>query len=225
MNNSVFGKLLYNPRKNDIETKLVTSEKRYEELVCNPRLKECYPISENKLVMKMSSDKIQLKYPLYVAWFILEKSKVFMFSFYHNVLKKTYGDKVSLIYTDTDSFLLKFDGLDVYHEMTKKPLCDYIDRSNFDINHPLFNDENKGKLGFLKSETGGKPIKECVCLAPKTYSILLEDGNVKNTAKGVNKIEKGKLNHQTYKKVHEGVIKNVKSVCSNIQSVKIQLIL
>ena len=46
---------------------------------------------------------------------------------------------------------------------------------------------------------------------------------MKNTAKGVNKIEKGKLNHHTYKRVHEGIIKNVKSVCSNIQSVKNQL--
>ena len=60
-------------------------------------------------------------------------------------------------------------------------------------NSPFFNVENKIELGFLKSENDEKPIKECVCLTPKTYSILLEDDNVKNTAKRVSKIEKGKL--------------------------------
>ena len=49
-------------------------------------------------------------------------------------------------------------GLNVYRKICKKTMCDYIDRSNFDIDHPLFNDENKGKLGFLKFETDKKPI-------------------------------------------------------------------
>ena len=69
MSNSIYGKLLYNPRKNNIDTKIVTNEKRFSELVNNPRLQECFPVSENKVVMKLSSDKIELKYPLYAGFF------------------------------------------------------------------------------------------------------------------------------------------------------------
>ena len=135
MSNSIYGKLLYNSRKNDTDTKLVTSEKRFDELVCNPRLKECFPISEEKLIMKLSSDKIELKYPLYVGWFVLELSKYHMYNFYYNVLKKTYGNNVNLVYSDTDSFLLEFQNVDIYSELCKKPLMDYMDTSNFPSDH------------------------------------------------------------------------------------------
>ena len=218
MSNSIFGKLLYNPRKNNIDTKLVTTEKRFDELVCDPRLQECYPISEDKLIMKMSADKIELKYPLYAGWFILELSKCVMYDLFYNVLKKNYGSSVSLIYMDTDSFLLEFKDIDVYDELSKKPLCDIFDTSNFDVNHKLSSVENKGKLGLLKSETAEKALKEVICLSPKCYSIELESGYVKNTAKGVNRSEKIKLKHDTYRNIHDGVLKSQSSLCPTIIS-------
>ena len=64
MSNGIYGKLLYNPRKNGVDTKLTTNEKWFLELVNNPRIKDCFVISENKLIMKLSANKIQLKYPL-----------------------------------------------------------------------------------------------------------------------------------------------------------------
>ena len=218
MSNSIYGKLLYNPRKNNIDTKIVTNEKRFSELVNNPRLQECFPVSENKVVMKLSSDKIELKYPLYAGFFILEKSKAVMYDLFYNVLKKNYGENVSLIYMDTDSFLLEFKNIDVYNEISKGPLKAIMDTSNFPTNHELFNEENKGKLGYLKSETGSIPIRESISLSAKCYSVLLEDERVKNTAKGVNKSEKSKLKHDIYRDIHDGVIKNVSSTCPTIRS-------
>ena len=170
--------------------------------------------------MKLSSDKIELKYPLYVGWFVLELSKYHMYDFYYNVLKKNYGDNVSLIYSDTDSFLLEFQNIDIYSELGKKPLMDYMDTSNFPSDHKLFSNANKGKLGLLKSETADLAIKEAYCLAPKTYSVLLNDDNTKNTAKGVNRSEKNKLKHETYKKIHDGTLKEIQSICPTIRSIK-----
>ena len=51
----------------------------------------------------------------------------------------------------------------------------------------LYNERNKKIVGLFKDEMGGKQIKQFVGLRPKLYSILLEDGNSKKTAKGVKK--------------------------------------
>ena len=72
----------------------------------------------------------------------------------------------------------------------------------------------------MKSETGGIPIKETICLSPKCYSILLDDGNVKNTAKGINRSEKNKLRHEIYSKVHSGESDRVTATCSNIRAIE-----
>ena len=45
---------------------------------------------------------------------------------------------------------------------------------------------------MLKSETADIPILEAVCLAPKTYSVLLDNEKAKNTAKGFKHSEKNK---------------------------------
>ena len=52
-------------------------------------------------------------------------------------------------------------------KMSKKMLSDYINWTNFDNKHPFCNVENKIELGFLKSETDEKPLKECICFAMK----------------------------------------------------------
>ena len=88
---------------------------------------------------------------------------------------------------DTDSFLLDFKNVDVYKEMQSGALKEHLDLSNFPTDHYLYSGQNKGKLGLLKSETADNPISEVICLAQKCYSVLLEDGTVKNTAKGINR--------------------------------------
>ena len=41
--------------------------------------------------MKLSSDEIDLKHPIFVGWYILELSKFHMYELYYNVLKENYG--------------------------------------------------------------------------------------------------------------------------------------
>ena len=89
---------------------------------------------------------------------------------------------------DTDSFLLKFIGNDILDDVAKEPLAKFMDLMdlfnfilfiyfmdlfNFDINHALYNVENKGKFGLFKSETGYIPITESICLQPKCYSVCI----------------------------------------------------
>ena len=142
---------------------------------------------------------------------------------YYNVIKKHYKNDVSLIYMDTDSFLLNFDGIDILDEVAKGPLANYMDLSNFDVNHPSYNNANKGKLGLLKSETGSIPLKEAICLQPKCYSILLDNNSCKSTAKGVNRSSCKNLKHSVYNEIHEGIKSEISVDCVNIRCKKNKL--
>ena len=75
---------------------------------------------------------------------------------------------------------------------------------------------------MLKSATGHNPISEVICLAPKSYSVLLESGTVENTAKGINRYQK-KFTHETYSDVHDGIVKEICAPCSIVRSIRNKL--
>lgn len=49
---------------------------------------------------------------------ILEKSKILMYDLFYNQMKARYGLKCKLIYTDTDSQLMKIKTDDIFKDMT-----------------------------------------------------------------------------------------------------------
>ena len=55
--------------------------------------------------------------PIYMGAVILETSKLHMYKFWYPYLKVKYGDKIRLLYTDTDSFILEIFTDDVYEDM------------------------------------------------------------------------------------------------------------
>ena len=44
---------------------------------------------------------------------ILDNSKILMYDFFYNKLKKQYGSKCELLYTDTDSLLVEIETYDL----------------------------------------------------------------------------------------------------------------
>jgi len=128
---------------------------------------------------------------------ILENSKILMYDFFYE-LKKQYGSKCELLYTDTDSLLVEIATEDVYEDM--KNNMDLYDTSDYPKDHPLYSNVNKKVLGKMKDECAGTPIAECVCLRPKMYSIMMADEvNIKK-AKGVKKsVVKKQITHENYK--------------------------
>ena len=105
-------------------------------------------ISEEELLVKQSKAFIKFDTPNHVNFFILERAKAFMYDLYYNKLKSAYDDKVRLLYSDTDSFLLKFTGLDFMEQAAGGSFSVYMDRSNFPMDHKYFDENFKGKLGF-----------------------------------------------------------------------------
>ena len=100
----------------------------------------------------------------------------------------------------TDSFILNFEGIDVYKEIKEGLFSKHIDLSNFSDNCNLYSDENKGQLGLLKSDAADIPIVEAICLAPKCYSILQDGGKVKILPKVLRK---------QWREIHVSIIKSV----------------
>ena len=198
MNNSVFGKTMENLR-NRVDIRIVRSNEKdkIRKLVASP-LYSRHAIFTNDLVgIDMHKSRLLLNKPVYTGMTILDKSKILMYDFFYNHLKKQYGEKCELLYTDTDSLLLDIETEDVYKDIEKNK--SFYDISDYPKEHPLFSEENKKVLGKMKDECNGEPITEYVGLRSKMYSIMTAKKNIKK-AKGVkDSVIKKQIKHEQYK--------------------------
>jgi hypothetical protein len=186
MNNSVFGKTMENLRRR-VDVKLVRSseETKLRKLIAKPSFARQKIFDNDLAALHMYKSKLYLNRPVYVGMSILDLSKLLMYDFYYNEMKKQYGDNVCLLYTDTDSLLLQIQTDDVYKDIAQH--IDLYDTSNYPEDHYLHSTTNKKTIGKMKDECAGKPIIEFVGLRPKMYSILTSDDN-KRKAKGIKNI-------------------------------------
>ena len=226
MSNSLYGKTLLDKRKHCKRTRIISTKLCFNRHANSPLLNSCKIINENSLMMVSDSERVKLDSPIQIGFFVLERAKYYMYHLFYKVLKANYGDKVSLIYSDTDSFLLELKCDDLSSELANGPLSEHMDFSNFDKDHPLFSNKNKGVLGKLKSEIGSKIIEEVVALQPKVYSIKLSDNEEIKKAKGTKKTITNNLSHELYKKIHMGTLcqHSVTSVQIRSKNCKLQTI-
>ena len=113
MNNSVFGKTMVNVRKHR-HIKLVTAEKRRNQLVSEPNFHTTKYFSENLLAMQMKISKVKMNKPLYLGFSILEISKTLMYEFWYDYIKPNYQNNAKLCYMDSDSFIIQIKIEDFY---------------------------------------------------------------------------------------------------------------
>ena len=167
MNNAAFGKTMENARK-ERDIKLVTIDKRSNQLVSEPKYNTTKWFSENLLAIEMKKTKVKMNKPVYLSLSILEISKTLIYKFWYNYMKPKYGDNVKLCYMDTDSFIMHIKTEDFYKNIAKDAEK-RLDTSNYEINRPLPTGKNKKVNGLIKDELGGKIMTEFVVLRPKTY--------------------------------------------------------
>lgn len=196
MNNAVYGKTMENVRHH-IDVQLVNNEKRAEKIVASPTFKS-FKIFDNDLVgVHRIKSTITLNKPIYVGFTILELSKLHMYNFHYNFIKKNYGEKANLLFTDTDSLTYAIETKDFYDDMKQHP--DLFDTSDYPVNHPCYSELNKKKIGCFKDELNAKPILEFIGLRAKMYSVLTEEEE-KKTLKGICRhVVKKKIQHRHYK--------------------------
>ena len=96
MNNSVFGKMMENIRKHrNIE--LVTTEEKYLKTVMKPNFKSRVLFDENLMGCEMGKIKVVMNKPVYLGQAILDLSKIVMYEFHYDYMKRKYdSDKLQL---------------------------------------------------------------------------------------------------------------------------------
>ncbi|KAL4153047.1 hypothetical protein QTP88_000880 [Uroleucon formosanum] len=123
--------------------------------------------------------------PIYIGFAVLELSKVLMYGFHYDVMKRHYRDRIELLYTDTDSLFYRVETKDFYDDLAANPnLMRFMDTSNLPSDHKCYSAVRKRIPGLFKNETDSRTVYEFVALRAKSYAYDVEQ-NVCIRAKGV----------------------------------------
>ena len=169
MNNAVFGKTMENVRKHR-DIKLVKTDHKRNKIVSEPNYHTMNLISENLSIIEMKKVKVKMNNPIYLGLSILEISKIIMYEFWYDYVKKKYGDMVKLCYMDTDSLVMNIKIKDFCKDIAQD-VEERFDNSNYDVDRPLPKGKNKKVIGLMKDELGGGIITEFVVLKAKDIFI------------------------------------------------------
>ena len=153
--------------KNRINVELVNTPVRMKKLCAKPGFKSFKIFNNNLVAVHMAKPKLVLNRPIYVGFVVLDVSKLLMYDFHYNYIKKKYGDKAILLFTDTDSLCYIILTNDLYQDM-KNDLYQF-DTSDYKKDHFLYSSENKKVLGKMKDEVHGEIINEFIGLRSKMY--------------------------------------------------------
>ena len=174
-----------------------------EKLIAKPNFDHCSIFSEELVAIHMKKTKLVFDKAVYLGMCILDLSKTLMYDFHYNYIKQKYGDKATLLFTDTDSLMYEIQTEDFYMDISVD-VKHRFDTSDYPPDHPsgIPYEFNKKVLGMFKDEAGGKVINEFVGLREKLYSYKMFEGEESKKCKGVKKsvIEKNTA-HDDYKKV------------------------
>ena len=216
MNNSVFGKTMENIRKR-VDVRLVTDENKLLKYCSKPTYVSSKIFNENLVAVHKIKETLTLNRPAYLGMCILDLSKTLMYDFHYNYIKKKYGDKAKLLFTDTDSLTYEIGAEDVYQDFWNDK--NKFDNSDYSESSPYFDKTNKKVIDKFKDEAAGVPISEFVGLRSKMYSYIKGNQKGGKTAKGIKKnVIKKNITHENYKNVlfnNEQMHHTMKTIRSN----------
>ena len=185
MNNSVFGKTIENIRKRQ-NVILVDDRKKALKLSSKPNFDRVTIFDEHLVAVHMKKTEVYFNKPIYVGQAILDLSNTLMFDFRYNYIRKKYGNKAELLFTDTDSLMYLIQTEDFYLDINKD-VKKKFDTSNYPENHPsgIKIGVNKKVIGKFKDEAGGLQITHFIGLRPKLYTLKVKQNEeaLKNVPK------------------------------------------
>ena len=198
MNNAVFGKTMENIRKHR-NIKLVTNQEAYLKAVMKPNFKSGVRFGPNLMGCEIGKIKVVMNKPVYLGQATLDLSKIVMYEFHYDYLKRKYNDdKLTLCYMDTDSLIYSIETDDFYKDMAED-VKDRFDTSGYNPDMPLPVGLNKKVIGLMKDESGGEIMTEFVTLRPKMYAYKMGSAESKK-CKGIKKcIVKKTISFEDYK--------------------------
>lgn len=206
MNNAVYGKTMENvENRKDIRlcTHWESIGKRLGAvaLIAKPNFISCTIFSENLVAVHLQKRSVTYNKPTYIGFCVLELSKTVLYNFFYNVIKKKYGENASLLYTDTDSLILKIKTDDFYEFIREN--INLFDTSNYKPDNKFNIPVNQSVLGRMKDEFPEDPIVCFYGTGAKAYYVQSSQNELKR-AKGVTtSVTKKNLTIDDYKDVVE----------------------
>ena len=176
----LFFKISENVR-NYLQVVLCGNERSLRQECLGQHVKSFNIINQNLVAVNKKPAVIKLRKPLAVGFSILELSKLFMYQSYYDVFRKNFGPKrISLCFSDTDSFLFQVKSKNL--ELEKRKLKHIFDFSKYPKSHPLFDESKANQLFYFKDELKGKAaITHFIGLRPKCYSMKISELNCNKT--------------------------------------------
>ena len=213
-NNAIYGKTIQDVTK--YRNYEIVNHERYSKLLRQPHLlqqeialKQCdnckqlgsaeYGKCQDEngccICVERVKSSVYLNMPIIIGFAVLELSKLKMYQTWYE-MKDICGDKLKLLYHDTDSFIYSIEiPSNIEHFKQLKHMFDF---SNYDKEHSLYNSKLALVPGYLKNEHPNNTIDEFAGLRSKCYSITFtNDEENKVVCKGVR--ARNKLRHQMYK--------------------------
>ena len=167
MINALFGKQMENVF-NYRDFRIVKDASKARQLNSKVNFHDAKKISNNVLLFEMTIISVLLNKPIQVGFTILEISKVIMHKIWME-LKEIFGDRIMLMYTDTDSFKVNIESEDAYLEF-KDYYRNKLDTSNIkkDTKLPYTPGLNRKIPLLLKDENGDNIMTGFRCTSSKT---------------------------------------------------------
>ena len=90
------------------------------------------------MTIEMRKAEVLMNKLIYLGQAILDISKTITCDYWYNYLKPKYNDKTTLLYMDTDSFIIDFETDDFYKDISNE-VEKWFDTSGYDkrLNRPL----------------------------------------------------------------------------------------
>ena len=172
--NSLGGKFGENPRGRK-EILVVKSSADFVAAVASPLYVGITMVGDNIGFAEMEPHKaLELGKLVPVSQAMLDKAKVHLYRLYDRFREKC-GDKVEIVYTDTDSMILAFSMSKEEVQVAKREMQaedPLFDDSNLPKDDPDYSTEFCARLGFLKNERPGRTILNLYAPQPKVYLLI-----------------------------------------------------
>ena len=133
-----------------VDVRLVKDEKKLDKLTSKPTYVSSKIFNENLMAVYKVKETLTLNRPAYVGMCILDLSKTLMYDFHYGYIKRMYGNKAKLLFTDMDSLMYEIEMEDVYKDFWNDE--DMFDNSDYPENSPYYCNANKKVIGKFKDE-------------------------------------------------------------------------
>jgi len=148
--NATFRKTMENVR-NRVNVRLIADPDKLTKAISTPSFRQSEIINQDLVMVKAAHVKIMLNKPIAVVLAILELSKLITYQFYYDIMKRKYGIKCWMLFTNTDLLCMTIQTDDWYADMqAMQTELDYFDTGNDERDHELFSRKKQGCSGISK---------------------------------------------------------------------------